>query len=130
MKRGGRIGDRPSKSFRITRCFFYYDPRYARFRYSNFSPSRKKSEELLTSLLSHRPFFQHLPTSKMKFLSFLLACLAAVALAADDTKECEGETTFFYQDNDNCFSIPEKVIGVFRPCLVLTLCCFSNDFFL
>lgn len=27
----------------------------------------------------------------MKFVSFLLACLAAVALAADDTKECEGE---------------------------------------
>ena len=129
MKRGVRVGDRPSQSFLITRCSSIMT-QDVRFRYSNFSPSRKKSEELPTSLLSHRPFFQHLPTSKMKFLSFLLACLAAVALAADDTKECEGETTFFYQDNDNCYSIPEKVIGVFRPCLVLTLCCFPNDFFL
>ena len=128
MKRGGRAGDRPSQSFRITRCFSIMTQ--GTHVSVNFSSSRKKSEALLTSLLSHRPFFQHLPTSKMKFLSFLLACLAAVALAADDTKECEGETTFFYEDNDNCLSIPEKVIGVIRPCLVLTLCCFSNDFFL
>jgi hypothetical protein len=27
----------------------------------------------------------------MKFVSILLACLAAIALAADETKECEGE---------------------------------------
>ena len=29
----------------------------------------------------------------MKFVSILLACLAAIALAAEDPKECEGERT-------------------------------------
>ncbi len=46
----------------------------------------------------------------MKFVSILIACLAAVALAADDAKECEGASRCFVTTR-------ERVIGIF---LVIT----------
>ena len=58
----------------------------------------------------------------MKFVSILLACLAAIALAAEDPKECEGErtiqmaTTLFYQQHATMQTsrrpTPNRVIGV------------------
>jgi hypothetical protein len=35
----------------------------------------------------------------MKFVSILLACLAAIVLAAEETKECEGERTSSQQQD-------------------------------
>jgi len=39
----------------------------------------------------------------MKFVSILLACLAAVSLAAPDPKECEGEQSYSHKGDKITF---------------------------